>query len=366
MPQESEIHEKEQRLWKGLEGKRLDGVLISRRSNFAWITAGGDSHVFWASETGAESLLLTHGGKFLLAHTMDGERMMHEEVAGQGWELKAYPWFEGRQPTLDRLTRGLRLGCDVPTPGMTFLDEAFWRGLEFPLLPAEIERVREIGRLADQAMCEVGMSIQAGETELEIGGRLTQASIRRGIYPDVLLVGSDERLYRYRHCLPTPRPVQNLVLMHVAGEKYGLHANVTRMVHFGPIPEDLCRRHAAVSYIHSQILAHLQPGYPFRELLEVIKAGYAETGFADEWQGHFQGGIAGYEACYPLMLLDPEAKIGPNEAYDWLLTVPGTKTEELSLQTGAGVEVPSMVENWPALQYSVGGNTVRLPDILER
>ena len=112
MPSNPEIQEKEKRLWKGLQAKHLDGVLVSRRSNFAWLTAGGDSHVFLASEAGGESLLLTPNGKYLLAHTMDGERMMDEEVAGQGWELKAYPWFEGRVPTLDaphaRAEPGLR------------------------------------------------------------------------------------------------------------------------------------------------------------------------------------------------------------------------------------------------------------------
>lgn len=362
----SEIAQKERRLWKGLREKQLDGVLISRRSNFAWITCGGDSHIFLASEAGAESLLITPKGKYLLAHTMDGERMMDEEITGQGWELKQYRWFEGRKASLDQLTRAMQIGCDIPNPEFTFLDEAFWRSLEFPLLPAEVDRVREIGRLAEDAMYEVGGSIQPGETELEIGGKLSQAFIRRGMYSDVLLVGSDERLYKYRHCLPTTKQIKDLVLMHVAGQKYGLHANITRMVHFGPHSQDLNTRHYAVSYIHNQVLAHLKPGYPFRDLLQVIKDSYSEVGFPGEWQGHFQGGVAGYEACYPLILLDSGAEIGENEAYDWLITVPGTKSEELSLLTDQGVEVPSVVGKWPTLQFVTGGISIRLPDILER
>ncbi len=362
----SEIKQKEHRLWKGLQEKQLDGVLISRRSNFSWITGGGDSHIFLASEAGAESLLITPRGKYLLAHTMDGERMLDEEIAGQGWVLRQYSWFEGREAILDNLTQAMQIGCDIPNPGFTFLDEAFWRCLEFPLLPVEVDRVREIGRLAEAAMYQVGSSIQPGETELEIGGRLSHAFIQRGLYPDVLLVGSDERLYKYRHCLPTPKPIKNLVLMHVAGQKYGLHANITRTVHFGPRSQELNQRHYAVSYIHNQVLAHLKPGYPYRDLLQVIKDSYSEAGFPDEWQGHFQGGAAGYEACYPLMLLDPGAEIGENEAYDWLITVPGTKSEELSLLTDRGVEIPSVVGNWPTLQFFTGGISIRLPDIFER
>ena len=78
-----ELAEKEGRLWRFLGGLGLEGVLIGRRSNFSWLTGGGDNHVFLASEQGACSLLVLPEGKCLLAHTMDGERMMAEEVPGQ-------------------------------------------------------------------------------------------------------------------------------------------------------------------------------------------------------------------------------------------------------------------------------------------
>lgn len=364
MDKAEEIKEKRSRLWRFLEARNLDGILVTKRSNFAWITAGGDNHIFLASEAGAASVLLTRDGDYLLAAWMDGDRLMAEEVAGQGYQLQKYAWFEGRQKTLEALTKGKRIGSDIPVPGFETVQED-WRELVYPLTEAEIERARQTGWLIEEAFLEVAKTVKPGDSELSIAGKLAQACTCRGIYMSVLLVGSDERLYKYRHCLPTEKDVNKLVLMHVAGQRLGLHANITRMLHFGEAPEDLRCRHRAVSYIHSQILASLKPGEHFCTVFDRIKSAYTETGFAEEWKGHVQGGPAGYEACYPMLLLDPQAIVQVNQTYDWLVTVPGTKTEELSLLTEDGVEVLSLRAGWPELTFKIDGKLYRMPDILE-
>jgi Xaa-Pro dipeptidase len=364
MEKGGELKEKRDRLWRFLEARQLDGILITKRSNFSWITAGGDNHIFLASEASAASVLLTQDGDYLLAASMDGERLMAEEVAGQGYELRQYAWFEGRQKTLEELTRGKRIGSDLPVLGLETVKED-WRELVYPLTGTEVERSRQTGRLIEEAFMDVSLTVKPGDSELSIAGKLAGACTCRGINLSVLLVGSDERLYKYRHCLPTQKPVKNLLLMHVAGQRLGLHANITRMLHFGALPEDLKIRHKAVSYIHSQILHSLKPGAYFSHVFDVIKGAYAETGFEGEWQGHVQGGPAGYEACYPMLLLDAEARVSVNQTYDWLVTVPGTKTEELSLLTEGGAELLSFGVGWPELTFEIGGKPYHMPDILQ-
>ena len=51
--------QKVQRLRNWLVGQKLDGVLISRRDNFAWATVGGDNHVLRNTEYGSGHLLIT-------------------------------------------------------------------------------------------------------------------------------------------------------------------------------------------------------------------------------------------------------------------------------------------------------------------
>lgn len=364
MDKAGELKEKRARLWRFLDARKLDGILITKRANFAWITAGGDNHIFLASEAGAASLLLTGNGDYLLAAWMDGDRLLAEEVAGQGYELRKYAWFEGRQKMLEDLTRGLRIGSDLPVPGFQTVQED-WRELVYPLTDAEVDRARQTGRLIEEAFLEVSLAVKPGDSELSIAGKLAEACTCRGINMSVLLVGSDERLYKYRHCLPTQKAVRNLVLMHVAGQRAGLHANITRMLHFGITPNDLKVRHTAVSFIHSQILNSLKSGEYFSNVFTKIKSAYAETGFEGEWKGHVQGGPAGYEACYPMLLLDADARVQVNQTYDWLVTVPGTKSEELSLLTEEGVEVLSLSAGWPELTFVIDGKLYRMPDILE-
>lgn len=365
MDKQAELKIKEDRLWDYLESQGLDGVLISKRSNFAWITGGADNRIFLSSEAGASSLLITRDGKYLLAHWMDGERMMDEELAGLGYKLEQYPWYAGRQKTLEALTTGKRIGTDIPTPGLVTLEKD-WYELFFPLTPTEVQRARELACLAEEAMREVCFAIQPGDTEQKVAGMLTRAYTGRGMYQHVLLVGSDERLFKYRHCLPKDKPIRNLVLMHVAAQCDGLYANLTRLVHFGPLSEDLQRRHKAVTYIQSILLANLIPGSRFVDLMDKIKAAYAETGFADEWQGHVQGGPCGYEPIWVDLVQDPEAVVPVNQTYDWLQTVPGTKVEELSLLTQDGADLISLAPGWPELRYEIGGRLYRMPDILER
>jgi hypothetical protein len=53
----SEIDIKMRRLGEFLDRHKLDGVLLTLRSNFAWITAGRDNRIPNNSATGVASIL---------------------------------------------------------------------------------------------------------------------------------------------------------------------------------------------------------------------------------------------------------------------------------------------------------------------
>ncbi len=366
MNKKTDFQIKEKRLWEMLSARQLDGVYLCRRANFSWLT-GGDNRIFINHPTGSSALLVTRKGNHLLAAVMDGQRMMEEEIAGLGIELHSHRWFENRQDILVKLTKGMRIGCDTPTPGFKNLDEPFWAELHFPLTEYDIAIARQVGQESDLAFQQVSQAIQPGDSERKIAGMLMDEFFSRGFYASVMLVGSDERIYKYRHCLPTEKEVEKLVLMHVAGHKAGFHANVTRMVHFGKVPADLRRRFDAVSSINAYLLSQLTPGLLFVDLFEKLKSEYTRAGFADEWQNHVQGFPCGYETCYDGWAIQPHAAVAYNQTYDWLQTVPGAKTEELSLFTKEmGAEIVSVGSGWPVLHVEAGGKTWNEPDILER
>ena len=341
----------------------LEGVLISRRSNFAWITEGADSHIFWSSDLGACSLLIAPEGNWLVAHTKDGARMVEEQLSNCSVNNSFHQWNEPRPEVLRKLVAGRRFGTDFPAEGLEDI-RAPWSDVVFPLSSEEIERTRAVALSADEALTEVCGSIRPGDSELKIAARSACAFLERGMQIDVLLVGSDARLQHYRHCLPTDKLVEKHVLVHVAAHRFGLHANLTRVVHFGKPDQAVASRHEAVCQVFADILSALSQGKSFVRLLDEIKLSYARNGYPDEWKEHFVGGPSAYEACEPYVFLDADATIEVGQTFDWLPSLPGAKVEETSILTPSGAEILSVGANWPKLPISSGGHTFQCPDIL--
>ena len=78
-----------------LQRNGLDGLLISTREHFAWVTGGGDSHVVFNSNVGFGTLVITRDQAYLVAQSMDAQRLLAEQADGQGYELVVMRWYDG-------------------------------------------------------------------------------------------------------------------------------------------------------------------------------------------------------------------------------------------------------------------------------
>ena len=56
-----EVRQKHKTIVSYMERRHLDAVIIARRPNFSWLTAGGQSQIFMASDVGVAALLLSNG-----------------------------------------------------------------------------------------------------------------------------------------------------------------------------------------------------------------------------------------------------------------------------------------------------------------
>jgi Xaa-Pro aminopeptidase len=72
-----------------LAKQKLDGVILSRRENFSWMTAGGVNNVPVNVENGVASLLVTPDNITMLTTNIEEPRIVVEELAGTG--IKAVP-----------------------------------------------------------------------------------------------------------------------------------------------------------------------------------------------------------------------------------------------------------------------------------
>ena len=261
MSKEEEIREKERRIRKFLEANELDALLLNKQNNFSWLTAGGDNHVVIASEMGAAGLLITKDKKYLLADNIESPRLEEEELAGQGFELRGYPWHDakGKSRALTELTSGMKVASDNGFPGTKMVDDRLAE-LRYSLTPEEIERYRWVGAGTSAALGKVCRGIKKGDSEEEIAGRLSEEVLGQGIIPVVLLVAADERIEKFRHPLPTGKRVDRYVMVVVCGRKWGLIVSLTRLVHLGRMPGELRKKHQAVVGVDTAFIANTRPG----------------------------------------------------------------------------------------------------------
>jgi antitoxin VapB len=247
----SELDVKLTKIRKLLRAQALDALLLRRVENFAWATCGAASYVDIAVSNGASSLLITASGRYIITDNIEAPRLMQEEgLEAQGWEFRLAPWFEMNQ-AIAELTHGLKLGADGPYPGAADISSAFSR-LRRELIPAEVKRFRGLGKMCAAAMDATIRSIRPGMTEYEISALLAAEAVRRGVMPIVDLVAADERVFRFHHPLPTDNRMERYAMLVLCGRKWGLVGSLTRLIHFGPLPEHLRAKAAAVAQVDAR------------------------------------------------------------------------------------------------------------------
>jgi len=278
---------KKDRVRKYLKEKQLEGVLITTREQFSWVTSGGDNHVIRSSNLGFGCIVLTAKKAYLVAHSMDADRLMEEQMHGQGYELVALRWYEGDIRIKALELAGNQVGSDTDLSGSLNIYNDLV-DLHYPMTNLELKRLRWLATVTDDIFCTIARAVRPGQTEVDIANKLQCAHINAGLDVDVLIVGSDERCFKYRHPLPTEKSLRNYLMLHTVARRWGLHCNLTRFVHFGEPPNQIRGIYNSAVYIESQVLQSLSPGVRFADILEWQKKWYAEKGYPKEWQKHFQ------------------------------------------------------------------------------
>lgn len=361
----SEAKEKECRVREFLGKTGYEALVIGRQDNFAWYTFGGNNRVMITSEMGFSILVITRDKTYLISQVMDGPRVMDEELQNMNIEPVFLRWFDvSREEKVAQLTKGLKTISDIPIEGADYSLTEIYK-LHYPLTEKEIERCRWIGNKTEEIIRKVTDEIKSGMSEHEVEAMFYYEYTKNNMTPEVLLIGSDERIAKYRHPNPSDKKIDRFVLLHPGVKKWGLHANVSRMVFFGDkIPEDTMKRYKAASILAAASISMCIPGTKFTSILETQKQIYKEIGFEDEWRNHFQGGITGYLLADPTLCMKSEAEILLNQTYDWFITITGVKVEELSVNTKKGIEILTVTGKWPTETFEYNGQSHELPQIL--
>lgn len=353
-----------ERVRKWLQEKGCDGLILSRRDNYTWVTDGAKNHVMSSVETGIGHLLITEEHIWLVADSSDALRMSEEQNPLQA-EVVKIPWYDSAEDKICQILQGKKVVSDTGMAGTDLVQQELLE-LRMDLEQDELLRYREIGKECACIVENVCKDARRGQTEAEIAAELKCRCIRAGISPDCVLVGADERILRYRHPMPTDQEIRQSLMVVLGGEKYGLNISMTRMVYFEQISEEIRKRYEKTQQIFAAMQLWMREGMAYRDYFSVVREWYEKAGYPDEWKKHHQGGPTGYGCREIVVGPDQQGCIRAGRAYAWNPTIQGTKCEETTLLLDSGAEILTRTEEWPRRRIDTPYGSLDVAEILKQ
>jgi antitoxin VapB len=339
-------------------------MLLTIIPNTSWITAGASLYVGEGTDVAGSAILVTIDKVYVLTDGVEAPRLRNEEgLEDLGFEFVIEPWY-AKGKFLTAQMAGKQLGQDTAGNGIDMSTEL--RHLRSVLQTEEVARLRRVSAIAAEIMDAVIRSVRPGMTEHEVAARLAAACRQHGGNAVVNLIASDERIYQYRHPLPTNKTIQQYVMAVLCLRLEGLIPAITRLAHFGPLPEELRAKALAVAQVDARLILGTRTGCTMNDMFTLVKQAYQDVGYPEAIEEHHQGGTLAYMPREIIANPGDNTPIEQNQAFAWNPSVRGVKSEDTIILSADGPEVITTVQGWPTWTMTVDGQNIARPAILER
>jgi Xaa-Pro aminopeptidase len=301
---------------------------------FAWATAGASNTVLITAETGVAEIFITLDNAWILTDAIEAQRLQDEQLSHLSesslYKFHISPWAQisQRESFVQGYSHNGKVLSDKPNGLLEVsLPQSLLQARRV-LLPSEIDRYRQVGRLASEAMTEVLTHAQPIWTEYQIAGAGAEALWQRGLHPALILAAGDRRLPLYRHPLPTGETIGRQAMLVFCARGYGLIISLTRFVHFGHLGHETQKLHRTIAEIEAEALNHSQIGASLNTIYDALAVAYQAQGYADAIREHHQGGTAGYGAREVIATAETSDRLAENMVLAWNPSIPGAKIED--------------------------------------
>ena len=360
-----EINGKKTLVKKLLADEKLDGIYLKRSANFAWITAGGHNLIGLATEIGVIGLLITANKDYVVCNNIEAPRMEKEELlCEQGYEIQSFTWIEDKEAQIVFSLAGKAVGSDCGLPGSTDITGKM-NPLRYALTPWEVDRYKDLGRMAAATMEEVAETIRPGDTEGAVVGRMLERLWARGADSVLPYCAADERITVYRHPITKNNPIKKRAMLCCNTRKGGLITSMTRFIHFGKVPSEMQKLYEDNIYIDHCFMTATIPGRPACEAFRAGLDAYVEKGYPEEHKLHHQGGAIGYMVRDYRTTLNTKDIIRENQAFAWNPSITSVKSEDTMLTTSAGPVILTEPVLFPSKVFEKNGYKFRRAMMLE-
>jgi Xaa-Pro dipeptidase len=367
MNKAEEFAVKLERLRGLLDTRGLAGIVLASEANCAWLgcgpddgadlagVTGGRTRIWQETERGVAALIVTRDAVYLHGENIEFPRLARDEFTGLPFVSLVQDW---RRSDLAAAVNevcgaGAVVGYDLHDPALVDLPGACdlgpeITGLRASLTPRERERYRWLCAQAAGIARDVCLTIAPGWSEAAIVAAAEQRLLTLGITNAVPIVTCDGRMWVDRHGLYGDARLERYAMIVFCARKWGLTACLTRLVHFGPLPDELRAKSAATRRIARRLHEATWPGTPLAAIFtETLLPAYAAEGFPDEPALHHQGGSTGYTGRDTRITDRSVGAVMPDQAFAWNPSIAGTKTEETILVGATGYAILTYDADWP-------------------
>ncbi len=328
---QAEVEHKLTLIRQSLEETGAIAIHLAGSDWFAWATAGASNSVLLTAETGVAEILITNDNAWILTDEIEAKRLFDEELIGieKCYELQINPWAESkkRERFIKELTGSGKILSDRPISSTFPLPMSLIHHKRI-LLPTELDRYRQVGHLASEAMTEVLTQAHPDWTEYQLAGAGANALWERGLHPALTLAAGARRLPLYRHPTPTNEAIGQIAMLVFCARGFGLIASLTRFVCFGSLTHEQCELHRQVRDVEAAGLNQCQIGTPLDRVYDTLKHAYEQQGYPQAIYEHHQGGTAGYLAREIVATPTTSDRLTALMAIAWNPSLPGAKIED--------------------------------------
>lgn len=356
MPFREEYLQKIRQLQTLYHSKGKRNLLITNQNNISWLLRGR-TFVNSAAVKSLVEVVVNDDGLFVISNNIEAKRLMEEEFSFEV-SLKTYNWFEPneRLKIISALTNKSVI-TDIDCEN----ELRNWRTV---LTASEQETYISLGLDCAEAMQKACFSVKQGMSERKISGILAANCLERGIEPIVNLVAGDERIFQYRHPLPTAKILTDYLMMSLCGRRFGQIVSLTRFVSFSPLSTEIIRKRDSVHNLEALLLAETRPGAQAGDIFSKLVSEYEAESYPDEWKLHHQGGLTGYDAREIKVSFDSELMVQVGQVFAWNPSITGFKGEDSFLIGEKENIVLTETREFPYRSFIFREKQVEKPDIL--
>ncbi|MEH2352856.1 M24 family metallopeptidase [Nostoc sp.] len=308
---------------------QVQGVRLRGTDWFAWATAGASNTVLLTAETGVAEVLVTTDEAWVLTDEIEAQRLKDEELPGN-FKVYVNPWadYAARESFVRDVIGGGIAISDRPISNLEKPLPPSLQNHKRVMMSSELERYRQVGQKASQAMTEVLKGAKPTWTEYQLAGAGAEALWAQGLHPALTLVAGERRLPLYRHATATGEQIGRQAMLVFCARGYGLYANLTRFVCFGKLSDERAELHSHVREVEAVILNLCQPGTTLDAVYHALAQAYEQHGFPNAIREHHQGGTTGYLAREIVANPTTTDTLAEGIAVAWNPSLVGAKIED--------------------------------------